>query len=187
MTREYSVPFADISEFSKYPEEAEVLLSIGSVFYVKSVDFDDQLKLHHVHLSLDQEHQLPVTKYIEQTYAKNVDSADRSVLFGKLLFDMGECEAAISYFSDALNRLSDKDNQLRAIYLNNLGVCHMGMKRKDEALEYYTQAMRIYEQTNNQRGLGACQHNVSCHLSQTCLCHGFGFLDSKYSSCARQT
>jgi len=164
MGSEQSVAFADVSKLSKYPGEKEVLLSIGSVFSVKSVklvDVDDQLKIYEIHLSLNQDNQLSVIKYIEQTYANNVDSADRSVLFGKLLFDMGECEAAIKYFKDALNRLSNNNDQLLATYLNNIGVCHIEMGRKDEALNYYTRALTIYEQIDNSRGLGACQHNVS--------------------------
>jgi tetratricopeptide (TPR) repeat protein len=164
MTSEHSVAFADISKFSRYPEEEEVLLSIGSVFQVKSVelvDVDDQLKMHVICLSLNQRNQVTVTKYIEQTYADNVDFVDRSVLFGKLLFDMGECEAAIKYFLDALYRLSNDNYQLRATYLNNIGVCHNEMGRTNEALEHYNEALEIYEKTKNKRGLGACQHNVN--------------------------
>jgi tetratricopeptide (TPR) repeat protein len=167
MTTEYSVAFADISKFSKYPEEAEVLLSIGSVFRVESVDFDEEDELHIVRLSLCQHNQLTVINYIEQTYAKNVDTADKSVLFGKLLFDMGECETAATYFKDALERLTDNNNQLRANYLNNLGVCYNEMGEKDEALKYYKGALKLYEQANNKRGIGACQHNVS--ISSECL------------------
>jgi len=164
MTSEHSVAFADISNFSKYPEEEEVLLSIGSVFQVKSVelvDLDDQPKMYVICLSLSQRNQVTVTKYIEQTYANNVDFADRLVLFGKLLFDMGESEAAIKYFLDALDRLSDDNDQLRATYLNNIGVCHNEMGRKKTALEYYNEALEIYDKTKNKRGLGACQHNVN--------------------------
>ena len=164
MINEHNVAFADISKFSASPDEREVLLSIGSVFRVKSVSFDDQEQLHIINLSLSHNDQLTVIQYIEQTYAKNVDSADQSVLFGKLLFDMGECESAISYFSDVLDRLSDNNNQMRATYLNNIGVCFNGMGRKDEALKYYKAALRIYQQTNNERGIGACQHNVSTSI-----------------------
>jgi tetratricopeptide (TPR) repeat protein len=164
MTSEYSVAFADISKLSKYPKEEEVLLSIGCVFRVKSVDLvdiDDQQKIHVIYLSLNQHNQLTVTKYIEQTYMNNVNSADRSVLFGRLLFEMGECEAAIKYFLGALHRLSDNNNQLRATYLNNIGVCYNEIGRKTDALKYYNMAFQIYEQTGNEYDLGTCQHNVS--------------------------
>jgi tetratricopeptide (TPR) repeat protein len=161
MTSEHGVTFADISKFSKYPEEREVLLSVGTVFRVKSVDLDKNQQLYIVHLELSQHDQLTVNKYIEQTYAKHVDSNDQSVLFGKLLCDMGECESAIKYFLDALECLSDHNNQFRAVYLNNIGVCHNEMGRKDEAFKCYNGALKIYQQINDQRGLSACQHNVS--------------------------
>lgn len=164
MTNEHSIAFADVSALSKYPGEEEVLLSIGTIFRVKSVgtkDIDGRLKIHVVYLTLNQQNQIPVTDYIQQTYANNVDSDDRAVLFGKLLFDMGEGEAAIKYFLDALKRLSDFDNELRATYLNNIGVCHNDKGRKQEALQYYFEALEIYDVTDNKHGLGACQHNVT--------------------------
>ncbi len=161
MTNEHTVAFADISEISKFPEEKEVLLSIGAVFCVKSVSYDEEQLLYIIHLSLCQHNELKDISYIKQTYANSIDTADQSVLFGKLLFDMGECESAIKYFKDALDRLSDSNNELRATYLNNIGVCFNGMGRKDEALKYYQAALKIYEQTKDKRGIGACHHNVS--------------------------
>jgi tetratricopeptide (TPR) repeat protein len=131
---------------------------------------------------------LTVIKYIEQTYARSVDSADQSVLFGKLLFDMGECESAIKYFLDALNRLSDNNNQMRATYLNNIGVCYNELGKKDEALKYYRNALKIYERTDNKRGLGACQHNVS-NLLRSFLENLliFFIVDSEYLSCSKES
>ncbi|CAF4516980.1 unnamed protein product [Rotaria sp. Silwood2] len=161
MTSEHSVAFADISSFSKFPNEQEVLLSIGSIFRVKSVKFDDKKQIYIIHFSLSQDDQLTVIKYIEQTYVDNVNSDDLSVLFGKLLFDMGKCEFAFKYFSDALERLSDNNNRIRATYLNNIGICYNEMSNQDEALRYYTKALDIYEQTNNVRGVGTCLHNIA--------------------------
>ncbi|CAF1132388.1 unnamed protein product [Rotaria sordida] len=161
MTSEHSVAFADISNISKFSEEHEVLFSIGPIFRVKSVQFDDKQQIYIIHLSLSQHDQLTVIKYIEQTYANNVNSDDLSILFGKLLFDMGKCESAFTYFSDALKRLSDNNNRIRATYLNNIGICYNEMGDRNEALKCYKKALDIYEQTNNIRGIGACQHNIA--------------------------
>jgi tetratricopeptide (TPR) repeat protein len=116
-----------------------------------------------------------VTNYIKQTYANDVDSDDKAVLFGKLLFDMGECDAAIKYFNDALQRLSDHNNHLRPIYLNNIGVCYSEIGKKTDALRYYQRAIQFYEQTGNKRGLSACQHNVSLVCFRWNLCQVFGY------------
>ena len=192
MTSEHSVAFADVSYMSKYNEEAEVLLSIGSVFYIKSVDLldiDDQLAVYVIHLLLNQNNQLKVTKYIQDTYANTVDSTDQSVLFGRLLFDMGEAKSALKYFLDALHRLPRNNHELRATYLNNIGVCYNELKNKEEALQYYNKALEIYEQTDNKQGIGACKHNVS-HLLRFSTSNSFDFfkniIDSKYLSCSRK-
>jgi tetratricopeptide (TPR) repeat protein len=89
---------------------------------------------------------------------------------------MGECRAAIKYFSDALNRLSDHNIHLRPIYLNNIGVCYTEMEDKNQALKYYQNALRIYEQTGNKHGLSACQHNVSLVLFFVRICVIFWIL-----------
>ncbi|CAF3676671.1 unnamed protein product [Rotaria sp. Silwood1] len=161
MTSEHSVAFADISSFSKFPHEQEVLLSIGSIFRVKSVKFNNEQNIYIIHLLLSQYDQLTVIKYIEQTYANNVDSDNLSVLFGKLLFDMGKCESAFKYFSDALDRLSDNNNRIRATYLNNIGICYNEMGNQHDALRYYKMAHEIYSQINNIPGVGTCQHNIA--------------------------
>jgi tetratricopeptide (TPR) repeat protein len=161
MTSEQSIAFADISHISQYPEEEEILISIGSIFRIESVDFDEINQLYRIHLSLSQYEQLTVNQYIEQTFAKEVDSIDQSVLFGKLLFDMGEYQFAIEYFKKRIECLTDTDNHHRATYLNNIGVCYNEIGKKDQALKHYKAASQMYKQTNNHRGLGACYHNVN--------------------------
>lgn len=167
-----TVPFADVSALSKYRVEQEVLFSIGSIFFVQSVEWDEELQFYVIRLTLARNDQITVTQYIQETYAKNLDSADQSVLFGKLLFDMGATEAAVKYFSDALINLSGSNNQLRPIFLNNLGVCYNELRKRDQALEYYKRAMAVYQDRNDQRGLGACRHNVN---------HFLFFLDLRFS------
>jgi len=161
MRSEQSIAFADISHISRYPEEEEILFSIGSVFRIESVYFDEIKQLYRIHLLLSQHEQLTVNEYIEQTFAKEIDAIDQSILFGKLLFDMGEYQFAIEYFQNRINCLSDHDNHHRATYLNNIGACYNEIEEKDQALRHYKAASHIYKQTNNHRGLGACYHNVS--------------------------
>jgi tetratricopeptide (TPR) repeat protein len=161
MTTKHSIAFADIREMSRFPGEEEVLLSVGSVFRVESVGFDEIDKLHRVRLSLDQHDQLTVNKYIEYTFPSECDSNDLSVLFGKLLFDMGEYEFAIKYYKNRIECLSNADNHHRPTYLNNIGVCYNEIGNKDQALRHYKTACQMYIHTNNHRGLGACYHNVN--------------------------
>ena len=163
MTTEQSIAFADISQISPYPEEEEILISIGSIFRIESVEFDEEEQLYRIHLSLSPHENLTVNDYIDQTFAKEIDSIDLSVLFGKLLFDMGEYQFAIRYFKIELRILSDADNHHRATYLNNIGVCYNEIGEKDQALKHYKTASKFYGFNENHRGLGACYHNVN-HL-----------------------
>ena len=160
LTNMDTVPFADVSAFSKYDEQ-EVLLSIGSIFWVNSVQCDEELQGFIIELTLARNEQMTVTRYIEETYAKNLGSVDQSVLFGKLLFDMGATDAAVKYFSDTLERLPSDPHRLRPIFLNNLGVCYNELGDKNQALECYQKAMEIYQGKNDKRALGACEHNVN--------------------------
>ncbi|CAF4393279.1 unnamed protein product, partial [Adineta steineri] len=116
MTNEQSTAFADISNLSRYPDEEEILLSIGSIFCIESVNLDENKQLYRIHLSLSQHNKLTVNKYIEQTFAREIDSINQSVVFGKLLFDMGEYQFAIEYLKNRINYLSDNDNHYRATY-----------------------------------------------------------------------
>lgn len=160
MTEEHRVAFADISHLSKFPEEEEILLSIGCIFRVKSVGFDEELRVPVIQLLLSHNDELCVIKYIEHTYAADIDVDDQSILFGKLLFEMNECESALQYFRRKYNRMPTGNNRLRAACLNNIGVCYNHKSDRDSALKYYQEALRLYEQTNNVQCMGACQHNV---------------------------
>ena len=160
----HSIAIADVRAMSAYEEEEEFLLSIGSIFRIESVSFDERSKLYRVHLTLSSHDQLAVNNYIEQTYENGMDAIDRSILFGKLLFDMGESEFAIQYLHKAIDNLSDSNNHKRPIYLNNLGVCYNEIGEKHKALQFYKSARRIYEQTKDERGLAGCNHNVPDQL-----------------------
>ncbi|CAF3704413.1 unnamed protein product, partial [Adineta steineri] len=160
---EFNVIFADIRDLSKYSEEEEILFSIGTIFRIKSVTLKcyDEKQLYIVYLQLTHRNELDAIKYIEQTYLNDMNSSDQSVLFGKLLFDIGEYEFAIQYFTDTLNRLVNVDDDLRATYLNNLGVCYNELRNENEALKCYEKACIIYTNTNNCHGLGTCYHNIA--------------------------
>ena len=156
----HSIAIADVRSMSEYEEEEEHLISVGSIFRIQSVRFDKASDLHRVRLSLTNHEQLTVNKYIEQTYENSSDATDRSILFGKLLFDMGESNFAIQYLLKAIESLSDDNNHKRPTYLNNLGVCYNEIGEKQKALTYYKGAQRIYELSKNEHGLAACYHNV---------------------------
>lgn len=161
MNNEHNIPFADISKFSQFPEEEEILISIGSIFRIESVTLDETKDLYTINLSMSPHDQLTVNEYIEQTFSTEIDANDQAVLFGKLLFDMGEYEFAVEYLQKQISNISDHNNHCRPTYLNNLGVCYDQINESKQALKYYTAASNMYKAVNNRRGFGACCHNVT--------------------------
>ena len=160
LTSKQSITFADITNLSNYSSEDEILFSVGATFRINSVRTDENGGFHRVHLSLNPHDQSMVSSYIEQAYPSEASASDLSVLFGKLLFDMTEYQFAIRYYKDRMNNLTGADNHHRPTYLNNLGACYNAIGDKDEALKLYKKAKQIYDLTKNERGLGACYHNV---------------------------
>lgn len=161
LSNKYNAVFADIRDSSRYPGEEEVLFSIGSTFRINSVRKDKKGGFHRINLSLNPQDESIVNSYIEQAYPNEANASDLSVLFGKLLFDMGEYEFAIRYYQDRLDNLSNADNHHRPTYHNNIGACYYAIGNKVEALRNYKQAKRMCELAQNDRGLGACCHNVN--------------------------
>ena len=175
MASEQNIPFADIRHLSNFPYEEEILISVGSVFRVNSVNYEKDSDLYRIHLSLSQHDQLTVNKYIEQTFAQEIGSIDQPILFGKLLFEMGEYQFAIDYYKNEIDCLSDKNNHYRAVYLNNIGVCYNEFGKRDLALTHYKWAIQIYKQKSNRHGLGACYHNVSDSFRFLLTCFFFSY------------
>ncbi|UJR13950.1 hypothetical protein I4U23_000953 [Adineta vaga] len=161
LDNESNVIFADIRNISKYPEEEEILFSIGTIFRMKSIELNQNKQLYIIHLELVDHNELQAIKYIEQSYNNDGNFIDQKVLFGKLLFDMGEHEFARKYFLDALDHLTENENHLYATYVNNIGVCYNEQGDRKKALEYYKKACEIYLKMKNYRGLGTCQHNIA--------------------------
>ena len=185
MGSHYDIAFADISDLSEYPEEKEVLFSLGSIFRVKSVKFDAEQNIYVIRLSLSPHDQLTVIKYIHQAYPHDVNSIDQSVLFGKLLFEMGEYQSAIKYFQYMLAHLQSDNNPIRAIHLNNLGVCYNEIGKTNEALDCYRKALEIYREGKDKHGLSSCCRNVIYSFSLFCFISNVKLVvDSKHSSCS---
>jgi hypothetical protein len=60
---EHDIIFADIRDLSQFPQEEEILFSIGTIFRIKSVKFNVKKKLYQIRLLLTPLDQLTVIKY----------------------------------------------------------------------------------------------------------------------------
>ncbi|CAF0738460.1 unnamed protein product [Adineta steineri] len=108
-------PFADISEYSHFPEDSEVLFMIGSIFRLNNIDRnDDQIWIIKMTLCNDDEHDLKqVLMYMKQQI-ENEETNLRTL--GKLLWKMGKFDLAEKYFNRLLQELPSSDPLLSSLY-----------------------------------------------------------------------
>jgi tetratricopeptide (TPR) repeat protein len=91
--------FADISMFSEYPDEKEVLFDLSAAFRLKSVQHDGQVWLIRMDASADG--QVITQDYIEVT-RRETDERTEAIMFGRLLCQMGHYEKSQRYFEQLL-------------------------------------------------------------------------------------
>ena len=90
---------ADISEFSVYPEEQEVLFDLSAVFCLKTVQYDGQVWL--IKMSVSGEGRAITQDYIEVTRHENYERTE-TIIFGTLLCQMGLYDKSQRYFEQLL-------------------------------------------------------------------------------------
>jgi tetratricopeptide (TPR) repeat protein len=108
-------PFADISSLSYFPEESEVLFMLGSIFYLKSINHDDN-QVWRIRMSLcgDDEHNL---KEALDDMKKQIGTGETNLrTLGKLLWTMGKFNLAEQYYNRLLQELSPNDPSLPSLY-----------------------------------------------------------------------
>ncbi|CAF1118848.1 unnamed protein product [Didymodactylos carnosus] len=145
-TRLETRAFADISDMSYFQSEKEVLLTLGSVFRLENVMFDEREALWCVKLTLCNENDQDMKEMYEYQ-KKSVGGGDEEaslLSLGFLLHNMGEYGKAKQYYTRVLEELSDDDI--------NVAVCHKGLGEVsadqgecDVALDHLNEAVKLYK------------------------------------------
>ncbi|UJR32801.1 hypothetical protein I4U23_020263 [Adineta vaga] len=94
-----SVIFADISKFSKYPEEEEVLFDLSATFQINSIEQEETLWL--IKMSASNESQ-SITKHYLDLQRKEVQEKSVPILIGRLMYNSGQYEKSLRYFQKLL-------------------------------------------------------------------------------------
>jgi tetratricopeptide (TPR) repeat protein len=157
-------PFADISRWSEFKEEREVLFSIGTVFRIKSVaDQKTSDDIWMVHLSTvsetdtvlqkeTQQIQITLLKFFETVLDAQIKANNHQKLpacnanVASMLHKQGEYEDSLLFYKkalDALNKLESPDPQTKAMYISNVAKAQMALGRDDAALVLYKDALDI--------------------------------------------
>ena len=144
-----SKPFADISSFSDFSNECEVLFMIGCVFRLIDIhrDNDEQIWMIRMKLCGDDEHDL---KKLFDHMKKEYGGGDNEVSlrsFGDVLRQMGKYDLAEKMYRRLLDELSSNDPSLSDLYYS-LGILTKDKGEYDSSLQWFNKSLEIKMQTD---------------------------------------
>ena len=144
-----SKPFADISLFSDFSNEREILFMIGSVFRLVDIrrDNDQQIWIIKMKLCGDDEHQL---KKLFDHMKKEYGGGDTGVnlhSFGDVLRRMGKYDLAEKMYRRLLDELPPNDPLLCDLYYS-LGIVTKDKGEYNASLQWFHKALKIKMQTD---------------------------------------
>ncbi|CAF3664478.1 unnamed protein product [Adineta steineri] len=140
-----NVVFADVSKFSVFPDEEEVLFDIGVSFKVQSVMKDETYSnLWLIKLETVDESARIVNDYVELN-RKQEEEISVTIIFGKLLTSMGKYDQSLNYFQSLLSNESENEDEAR-IY-NNIGSAYRYKALYDDAIKNYQHAIDLMMNT----------------------------------------
>ncbi|CAF1400790.1 unnamed protein product [Rotaria sp. Silwood1] len=134
-----SKPFADVSKHSYMKDENEILLSMGTIFRIVSVDIENNVWI--VKLIFTEQEDKRLIELID--YQKMIlREKETVVVLGRILQDMGEMEKAKRYYNLILESSVEDSVEVSSIY-NNLGAMAKDESKYEEALNAYEKSMNI--------------------------------------------
>ncbi|CAF3225635.1 unnamed protein product [Rotaria socialis] len=129
-----NIIFADISQFSEFPEEQEVLFDMNACFLIESIQEKDSLQIIKMNLSNEG---YKITKDYLKLTRQETEELSASIVFGRLLHHLGDYDKSQKYFEQLLN---DSENEDRAWIEFNLGRAAYSKGEWGEARKYYDRA-----------------------------------------------
>jgi tetratricopeptide (TPR) repeat protein len=161
-------PFADISRWSFFKHECEVLFSIGTVFRIDDVAKNkDSQGIWIVHLITVSEKDKQLQKETQQIQAtlldffkdvlhahhdandyRKIPASNANV--ASMYYKQGEYEESLFFYEKALetlNKLESTDPFTKATYITNVAKTHMALGHDDKALILYKKALDIRRQS----------------------------------------
>ncbi|CAF3774854.1 unnamed protein product, partial [Rotaria sp. Silwood1] len=135
-------PFAEISAYSEFSDESEVLFMLGSIFRLKSVNHNsnDQVWVIKMTVCSENEHEL---KHVLTDMKKQLGSGETNLhKFGKLLWEMGKPDLAEKYFIRMIGQLPPNDLLLADLY-QDLGKLASYAGDLDKSMEWRQKAIAL--------------------------------------------
>ncbi len=140
-------PFADISKYSHFTNETEVLFMIGSIFRLKNIYLNDEhVWIIEMSLCSDDEYDLKQV-LLHMKHQIGYGETDLRIL-GKLLWKMGKFDLAEKYFKRLINELSSSDHLLCNLY-EDLGELASQTGDYDMSVEWLQKSLEVKKQNES--------------------------------------
>ncbi|CAF0878992.1 unnamed protein product [Adineta steineri] len=144
--------FADISAFSAFPDEKEVLFNLGSAFKITDIEEHSGFNSYTVvRMLATDEGYASVEQYMELS-KNDLEGDDKKVMFGRLLIDMGQYKESKDYFDECIEYMKNtgRDDALEcASFYHNQGRAHACMGEFDQAVTLTKRALEIRQKHLN--------------------------------------
>ncbi|CAF2868946.1 unnamed protein product [Rotaria sp. Silwood2] len=139
-------PFADLSPYSAYPGESEILFMLGAIFHLDSIyrSSDSQLSIIRMTLCGDEVHAL---KEVLVHLKKQLGNGETNLhILGRLLWDMSRPDLAEKYFLRLLEQLPSNDPSIGKLY-DDLGKLASQAGKLDKSMEWHKKAREFENQS----------------------------------------
>jgi len=159
------VIFGDIAQYSKYPKEEEVLFDLSACFRIDSIEhfIEQHESVQLIKMSASNEGQTITKDYIKLTQ-QETEEQSVSIVFGRLMCNLGEYDKSQKYFEQLLKDPNGED--VAWIEFNIGRALYYKCEWKD-AKEYYDRAyqrMKNAEPARTNKDLAYVLNNIGVIL-----------------------
>ncbi|CAF1433687.1 unnamed protein product [Adineta steineri] len=151
--------FVDIDKYVGHVGECEILFSIGSIFQIENVDFNNELNVWQIDIKAIDQNTSKVKESIETIRKRYGNKENINLIFGNLLIDMNQYTKAESYFQMILQELTKNHYDIPLIY-DHLADLFMKITNWNEALKYFNLSFEL-----KKKNLYFYQSNISITLN----------------------
>ena len=163
--------FADISEHSYFPNEAEILFAMNSVFRIGDVrSLDKTERLFEVQLTLTSERD-PALQRLTDRLEMELGGGTGWKKLGQILIQVGQVDKAEELYLVLLKQKPTARDE--GLYYHCLGLIKDRQGDYAEAVKYYEQAIAIKEKTLSPTdpGLARSYNNIGVVYDNMAECH----------------
>ena len=130
---------ADVSFYSPFKDEEEVLFDFAAVFEIETVTFDSASSSWICKIVATDKGKAIAKEYME-LQLHEIDKEDAAILFGTILLQMGKHKKAKEFFSNLKDQILTNNPDV----IHRLGYTYYGLDEHQEALEHFGRARNMY-------------------------------------------